>query len=355
MDKYLSEKLKIISFIAMILVVFLHSYNLTEKYNPDSLNLIDGYNAFIQFFLSQGIARVAVPIFFIISGYLFFINLNFKFQEFIIKYKKRGRSLLLPYLFWSIWWYLFFFILKLLHRPQKYLTNDIFEHFSVYQILDAIFIHNIIPYQLWFLRDLIIMVLFTPLIYLIIKNLRIFPLLLLLLIWIGVFDFNFIIFTNESILFFSIGAYLALIKKDFLVTIRNQKRYWIFTFIWIIIVLLKSSIDFENTFFLKVIIHNIGILTGVIAVWSLYDILHNKKTNKFIYSLSFFSFFIYAFHEPVLRIIKRGIFYIIKPSESISILVYFFAPIMTILLAILIGTFIKRKFPRFYGLITGGR
>lgn len=72
MNKYLSDKLRIISLISIIMVVFLHSYNVTVKFSPGNMSFNDGYNVFIQNFFSQGITRIAVPIFFCISGYLFF-------------------------------------------------------------------------------------------------------------------------------------------------------------------------------------------------------------------------------------------------------------------------------------------
>ena len=70
MNKYLSDKLRIISLISMIMVVFLHSYNVTVKFSSGNMSFNDGYNVFIQNFFSQGITRIAVPIFFCISGCL---------------------------------------------------------------------------------------------------------------------------------------------------------------------------------------------------------------------------------------------------------------------------------------------
>lgn len=103
MNTYLSEKLKVISFIAMILVVLLHSYNLIVRLKTGTVVLDRGYNFFIQEFISQGITRIAVPLFFAISGYLFFLNLSGTWSEFKEKYRKRIKTLLLPYLFWSLW------------------------------------------------------------------------------------------------------------------------------------------------------------------------------------------------------------------------------------------------------------
>jgi len=60
MNTYLSNKLKILSLIAMVLVVFIHSYIEITINNTLISQSID----FLQYFISQGVARVAVPIFF---------------------------------------------------------------------------------------------------------------------------------------------------------------------------------------------------------------------------------------------------------------------------------------------------
>ena len=51
---------------------------------------------------SEGLCRVAVPFFFLISGYLFFVRLE-EWDKFVWfdKLKKRGKTLLAPYLIWN--------------------------------------------------------------------------------------------------------------------------------------------------------------------------------------------------------------------------------------------------------------
>ena len=60
MDKYISNKIKNISLIMTFFVVILHSNNLED---PSVLNI----NTLIQNFIGQGIVRIAVPMFFLIS------------------------------------------------------------------------------------------------------------------------------------------------------------------------------------------------------------------------------------------------------------------------------------------------
>jgi surface polysaccharide O-acyltransferase-like enzyme len=357
MNKYLSDKLKIISLISMIMVVFLHSYNITMKFNPGNISFDNKYNIFIQKFFSEGITRIAVPIFFCISGYLFFLNFKGTIHEFVLKYKKRVKSLLLPYLLWSIWGLLFYFCLQTIPQSKKFFTHELIINYSFDKILNTIFIDPI-PYQLWFIRDLIVLVVISPLLYWITKVFRFLPIIILFIIWLDFFSFSFLIFSNEAILFFCLGIYFSVFKSEYLQTKYNRKAYLGFFLLWIIIVFLKTILIFHNPdkIVLLSLLHKIGIVFGILAIWSFYDILLVKNTpNKIILNLSAFSFFLYAFHEPILTIMKKGLFYTLGINEITSNIIYFIAPILTIILGFLLGGFLKKYVSLFYNLITGSR
>lgn len=70
MSKELSNKIKNISLILTFLVVILHAYNLENSETVLSIN------SFIQNFISYEICTIAVPTFFMISGYLLFYKFN---------------------------------------------------------------------------------------------------------------------------------------------------------------------------------------------------------------------------------------------------------------------------------------
>ena len=358
MNKYLSDKLRIISLISMILVVILHSYNITIKFNSGNMNFNSEYNVLIQYFFSQGITRIAVPIFFFISGYLFFLNFKGTLNEYSLKLRKRTKSLLLPYLIWSIWGLTFYFVLQLFPQSRNFFTKDLIASYSFGKIIYTLFLDPI-SYQLWFVRDLMVLVIFSPLIYWLTKYLKALPIILLFIIWLGFFEFNFVIFTNESIFFYSMGAYFALFKGDYLLKKFSQKYYWIFTFLWLLLVFIKTILNHQHPDQMDFILllHKISIMLGLMALWSIYDLFMVNKThpNKTIFDLSFYSFFLYAFHEPVLTIVRKGLFYITGPSEIISIANYFLSPTITIIISIVLAGLIKRNIPGFYSLITGGR
>ena len=355
MNKYFSTKLKILSFVSIILVVYLHSYNILVKFNTGNITLNKGYNSFIQYFISQGLTRIAIPLFFIISGYLFFINISPTMNGFVQKYKKRFMTLVIPYLLWSLWGLLFFFILQLFPQNQNFFTNDLIKDYSIQQVFDKIFI-NPIPHQLWFVRDLIVLTLVSPVIWFLVRKHHFLVIFILLFAWYC--RFNYVVFSSDAILFFTIGAVLAF-KSDVFLRLDYSGASLIALCLWIVLVLFETILNYTGyESGLSFVLHNTTILIGIFSVWYFYDTLFRKKDLSEIrfYEIFSFSFFIYAFHEPVLSMFKKGIISVLsRRTEVIFLLVYFFAPILTIILSLIIGYFLKTKLPRFYFVITGNR
>lgn len=68
MNQYLSDKIKILSFYAIILVLYIHSN--FHNYPHEILGM--EMNHILQNTISVIIGQCAVPLFYMISGYLFF-------------------------------------------------------------------------------------------------------------------------------------------------------------------------------------------------------------------------------------------------------------------------------------------
>lgn len=97
MTTYLSDKLRAMSFMLMVMVVFIHAYDLKIKFITEKEFIHPGFNFLVQNLINQGFVRIAVPLFFTISGYLFFRNIkNGVLSEFLKKFQKRLKTLLRP-------------------------------------------------------------------------------------------------------------------------------------------------------------------------------------------------------------------------------------------------------------------
>jgi surface polysaccharide O-acyltransferase-like enzyme len=356
MNKYFSDKLRAIGFTLMVMVVFFHSYNLL-MFNSGTIK--QGYNSFIQDLFSRGVTEIAVPLFFIISGYLFFLSIkNGSISEFLSKYRKRAKTLILPYIFWSIYGILFYLILQSIPFTKAFFSKGLFiVDYSVTDLLTRIFWKSF-AFQFWFIRDLIMLVLLSPILYYLIKYLRIYIILIFFFTW--MYGFDYLIFTNASIFFFSIGGLLS-IKNINIQNYNLNSKYLIFSFVcvWLVLLIIKTSlvqINFENEMLIEILLKS-GIIIGVISIWFLYDYIYKNidisKTKA--YTLFQYTFFLYAFHEPLLQFLIKGFGNVFGQSELALFLIYISTPIIIIFVSISIGHYAKRFVPKFYYLSTGGR
>lgn len=120
---------------------------------------------------ADGIAKIAVPTFFMISGYLFFFNIKkWDILEYRRKLKSRVSSLLIPYLLWNaipiIGGILLNIFIAIAHGMPLFAQAKEFLHSIGW--LNAFWnVSDGHPYvvPLWYIRDLMICCLFTPLIY----------------------------------------------------------------------------------------------------------------------------------------------------------------------------------------------
>ncbi len=349
-SEYLSVKIKALSFTSIILVVFIHSYNLTVNFRGSAYRSNSSWLFFIQDIVSQGLARIGVPFFFIFSGYLFYYKFNGSLEEFLIKIKKRTKTILFPYFFWSILSLTLFYLLQLIPQVRLFFAKELVKNYSMEKLITTVF-WDPLAYQLWFLRDLIFLVLLSPFIYFAMKYMRYLFFLFLLIAWF--LDFNFIVFSSDGILFFVIGAFFALNQTPFEKT--NSRYGFYFICLWVALVLMKTILTFYmNNAEVLLVIYKLGILTGIYAIWIFYDFIFKKKNLK-SYSAFGLTFFVYVFHEPMLTIIKKTLFFILPSNELSSVTIYFLTPLITIFSCLFIGFYIKLIWPKFYFLVTGNR
>ncbi|UZO81454.1 acyltransferase [Aquimarina sp. ERC-38] len=355
MNRYLSTKIEAISFLLIVMIVYLHSYSIEIKYKTESEKLERGYNLFIQEFISNGLCRVALPIFFMISGYLLFINLRrFDFDIYHYKVKKRLRTILLPYFLWSLYGILLYLGLQSIPFAANFFTNQPIVEYSKEDFLYTLLI-NPISYPIWFLRDLFILVIIAPVLYYLLKYYGLKIIILLLLTW--VFEIDLIIVKFKSLPFFAIGMWLAISEPNYL--LRNlSKKSWLFTLSWILLLYIKTTVFYyRGNEDILLLIHKVSVIIGIISLWSLFDMLFLNRNivSSRIYPLFKFAFFIFVFHEPILTIIKKGLYFILGYSQLKALMIYFIAPILTIIICLIVAVGLKKLSPKFYKILTGNR
>lgn len=317
---------------AAIFVVFIHASNIFSYMSVDGVNIF----THILFIISN----TAVPIFFLISGYLTFSKQEIDYMK---HYKKKLKSLVLPYIIWIIIYLIFNIILNILNLDSSHTFKDN----NIFMLLIGIpFYTNPILYEpLWFLRDLIFLNILVPLFDKIFKriNFKIIVIVLLILLFIPM---PLHIFHS---LYFVLGGLLA----------RNNKMKSLiqreFSFIKILILCFLIS-------FVKYKFQDIEILNRIVILIYIYFIyviakktVNYKLPKIFIASVTPYSFWIYLTHGKLLstfQVITSKLFY---QNEIVAFLGYFILPIITIIICLLVGMLIKKFIPKVFNVMLGNR
>lgn len=203
-----------------LLVVFIHTYNA-------SWQLIEtGSAPTPAYFAARVLPTFAVPMFFAVSGYLFFLNIrDFTTGTYIDKLRRRMLTLIVPYVVWNI---IAFGLYALQDfsagRALQYaLSPDLFWGCrnlggESVNALGWIVGAATAPVQqpLWFVRDLIVLAAISPLFYATLRHRIIGPIVLLLLgaVYYGELWPNFGGVSFMGPWFFGLGAWAGIRRMD---------------------------------------------------------------------------------------------------------------------------------------------
>lgn len=179
-----------LKFVLAVAVVFIHC---RIPYATDYKFTIPYY---IERLFSIVLPSVAVPSFYIISGFLFFYSLqNWNTNTYIHKIQRRVNTLIVPYLLWNII-PVFLILLRVVggsliaHHEVSFsaiisvLTDNVSYHtFWDMHRDDYMFLPMNMP--LWFLRELILLVFVSPLIYVFIRYTKSIGIILLVILYIS--------------------------------------------------------------------------------------------------------------------------------------------------------------------------
>lgn len=347
-------------------IVLAHSHY--SELTINGVNLMEGGSfpvyAVVSYLFSGILARIAVPLFFILSGFLFFYKMSsFNGPVYWGKIRKRARTLLVPYLFWN--WVviaiLFFsqaFLPELMSGNKKlicdYTVADWFWSFWNADRVNPSANNGMEPicYQLWFVRDLMVSVLFSPLIYFLVKKLRHYAVICLGALWL--FDDNFFYVAGLNItafFFFSAGAFFSIHGENFVGKMRSLLSLSAVLYALMTVAELCFREQAWHAY-----LHRANILAGIVLAVALSAHFIEKgkwKVNPF---LSGSSFFVYAFHGMPLALVFKSLFKLIQPhSDGMMLTLYVVSPVIVILSGLFFYYILKKQLPGFTALITGGR
>lgn len=313
----------------IFLVIMLHAYSVAQI--PG--NHATYFKAAYPFALWLG--ETGVPGFFFISGFLFFLS----HKTYLEKIRARYHSLLIPYILWNALLLAAYVTAFALGHPQDINGKNIADfawtdYLRLFWDRGSYDNGNFVPLlcPFWYIRNLLILSLISPMIYFMNHYLRERYLLAITIWWI-VTPHN--AFIPQSILFFSLGAFFSIQDKNPLSLFIQHKTLFIS-----LCLLLASADIITHTAFPSAInlqIHRFALIANIPALFLLAYHFTAKSTLSSVASyLSNSAFIVFSIHYPIVVVLRKGCIQLFSSSSDfIQIILYFVCIIITTLISLL--------------------
>lgn len=355
MSKERESWIDILRFPLIVGVILIHGYDPIRGIDGNIYSL-QGISAFadgIMFFFSQVLTRLSVPLFFLFAGYFFLKKINYlEFSSWKNQFYKRCNSLLIPFIFWNGCLFLLFFSLQYFGIYQLVPKSvGLIKDKSFFEIINVTFgvTQYPISYQFWFIRDLFLCV--TIAVVTIFIQIKIYWVMLITLLFFWLTGwFEVTIPSAGALFFFFLGG--ALYRNYAQLPMPRLSKYWLG--IYLIIAVIEVACRDESY---RLLLHKLNILIGVFSCyWIAYYIGKFSLLKVALLRLSSASFFVFAFHEPVLTLVKKITYSFLDNASSTKVLVIYFGNVFFVIaISLMVWNVLIAAFPRFTAIISGGR
>lgn len=355
----LSSKLEALRSTLIFLVVIFHSWKAIEN-NWLSPEMLATWGVFTTRML-EAIGTMVIPLFFAISGFLFFFNVEYRndidlLKKSLAKLGRRLRSLGIPYLAWSVLWTLVFFVLQSIPGSEQYFSNPdkVISNKGAGELLYLV-LCNPLPYQFWFIRTAIALFCLSPMLAVALNRVGAWLVVGVGLVWlvgspIGFTLGEYSLLPGSATFSFVLGAYLGL-QRPF-VSLQLPGTRWL----WVPLLLCISAIAVVPDIYQRIDpAHMLLASLGMLTVWYNYELCRDVLESDAAKWLGGSAFFVFAMHEPLLMIPTKlgGPF---LSSHPIGILAgAFVVPVITIVGCVAVAKALKRHCRPAYTILNGGR
>lgn len=361
-DEALSKKLRALSLLGIVMVVVGHGPSYRD---PGAASERSFAFSMAERLFTDALPRVVVMMFFAVSGFLYFVGHTGSAKDHRRKLVARTRSLLGPYLLWSMLGIALYAALQSLPWTASWFSNSsrVIAGKSWGEIL-RIWLFDPIPYQLWFLRDLWLMVVVSPLLLPLLRRFGGFVVLALLVP--HAFDYGVVgpgasrLMTGDAYFWFTVGAWFAVRG---LPTSFDSKWAWPWLCAVLAVALGRSYVlasgdwpvdapfaDTPDLFWFKAV-H----LVGVPALWVCYDRWLRWMERPFWLSISSYAFFVFVAHEPLMTMLRKPLMRWLGVGDAMHALQFALTLGGTLAIVLGAGWLLRRLSPRVFAFVCGGR
>jgi succinoglycan biosynthesis protein ExoH len=311
-------------------------------------------NSFVLFFFFA-----VVPLLSLISGWLFFSFLNNAMSELTSRMVRRFKSLYLPLVLWNLAYLAVLWAVYRLDSGSPILQdiNLDFTAAGPLEYLNAVFALTDRPlgFQFWFVRDLFVTALVSPLLFLMLTRAPLVGAVILGAGWLVGFDF-WIFFRSDVVFFFYIGGLLRMYKAS--VEISGRMTIWLLLAYAALVALRTAApyaIDDPQSGIMDVFTRGMR-LVGVLACWGAFQKIALTEFGAWVARFGGFAFFLHAAHFPLLAAVKLLFWDLVPVENQFWMLVHYaISVLVTVGIGVGIGMALARVAPRQFAFLNGGR
>lgn len=334
-----SQALDLLRFPLALVIVFIHVCATRTVMAGDvsvNVNAMAGASVFFKI-IDAFLREQSVPIYFFISGYVFFLGVDFTIKTYGKKLSNRVHSLLIPYLVWNLIAVGLDFMMFIPSLHEIFPQADGFHfNLSLTGFLEVFWngwygmvernaaepaLASTYPadYPLWFVRDLMLIVIATPLIYLLLKRSGRLFVGICGVVWVFAtcFKLGHPAQISTGVFFFSWGAYMSYHKRDMIADFSRYFRYALPAYIALALLHIACSYLYPDA--LRPV-KCATVFAGMIMAYGLSARIITRRGVKPSPMLAAVSFFIYAGHGVFVDYLNIFLFMAIRPSSIITVI-----------------------------------
>ena len=351
-----------IQYISLILAIFVISRHNSSFSNYESTFFLSFYDI-----LKYSVTEIAVPMFFLISGFNYYRD--YTTSKWVGKIKNRVKSLLVPYLLWNVIYCIFCLVTSNTRISEYFIGREKYD-FTVENVILGCLYHWRCNSHFWFVFNLMLFAVLNICMYYVIKN-KLLAMLFLGMTFIGIYVFNIsiplaFIYRTDSVLYYYIGAYIAIHNKKVIVSdtaltdsifkffgkkVESKKAKLIEGIIGLLLLsvtLLLLIPGMNKALRLPVI------LCGCVGLWILSGCLAKPK-RKCVILTGGYIFLLYAVHGIIQPILVKMVYLVLPKTAYMSVVNFVIVISLTIAICAMMRVLTSRFIPRLDHVLTGWR
>jgi hypothetical protein len=263
--------------------------------------------------------------------------------------------------FWCAFYLAVFYVIYQID-PQTPLRRDFSDvsTFGAWDYVNALFAITDWPidYPFWFVRDLFLCVLLSPLLWLVLKKAPFLGAAGMVVIWLANFRFG-IFFRPDMLAFFYFGGLLRVTDAPLKIGGRTTLILGLIALVFTALralgpLYLPAPLSFET--FPLTIVMRIFRLVSVVACWGLFLYMGRHPWGRALARYSGVAIFVFATHALVLGLLKYALWPLIPGQSDLWMLAHYALCIgLTLAVVYPTGMLLERYAPKLFSFLIGGR